>query len=58
MSQAMHQFTDILKFFKQKLNATNFHLWSNKMEFLPRGRGLWCFICDAHVASGSQDVGN
>lgn len=34
----------------QKLSATNYHLWSNKMEVLLRGRGLWRFVDGAQRA--------
>lgn len=54
----MNHVSDAPKFTLQKLNMTNYYLWSNKTEVILRRRGLWRYIDIAQRAKGTQEEGH
>lgn len=52
---AMDTNSDMLRMLMKKLNANNYHLWSNKQEVVIRDRGLWCFVDATEPARGLED---
>lgn len=55
MSVLMDHVDDAPRVTLQKLSASNYHLWSNKMKVLLRGRGLWRFVDDAQSTPVPQE---
>lgn len=43
MSTLFDSSSDSTKLSVEKLNVTNYYIWSNKLELVVRGRGLWGF---------------
>ena len=39
----------------QSLNAHNYYVWSNEMEILLRGKGLWQFVCEPDASDDGSN---